>query len=346
MRSIGLSLALTLMGAMALTGSSRCVGAPLSPIELSQQDLARQSWKAANERKGLELLLDSSPDAWGYVRLSDLLYGEGNLKESLTAARKAVLIDPRCWGGHNNVCVVSARVSKAAMGEQSAMALTELLPGSPMGYFALARIRYQSNRLDEARALIAKVLAIDSNHSQAKKLKERVYAKLGKVPSTISVPTGSMIHTPALHSVQTAESVEDGIQAFATDRYPDDTEMQEYIAGQQRDAYAYMSSASDAESKAFAVRKYPGDYSMQQHIYDEQVSAKRFMSSVRDVEVRGIAIRKYPEDYSMQQYVYNEQLSAKEYMLRVPAGAAKSEALARYPGEYAMQKYVYEKESR
>lgn len=107
---------------------------------------------------GLRLLLTSSPDAWGYVRLSDLHFHAGNASEALAAARQACKIDPRCWGGHNNICAILHHMGQDAAALESARTLVNLRPTDSSSLAMLARVLLHGNSLDEAYEICSKAL--------------------------------------------------------------------------------------------------------------------------------------------------------------------------------------------
>jgi len=137
--------------------------------------------------------------------------------------------------------------------------------------------------------------------------------------------------------------IEAKIRDFATNEYPDDSKMQNYVYKKQMSAYEYMKSVNDSEVKDIATREYSNDYSMQKYTYDKQLTAKDYMKNVTDNEVKRFAYKEYPNDYSMQKYTYDKQIAAKNYMDTVTNTSAKAKAIREYPNDYSMQKYIYDK---
>lgn len=103
-----------------------------------------------------------------------------------------------------------------------------------------------------------------------------------------------------------------------------------------------FSKSIEEQIREFAKNKYPYNTEMQNYVFNQQLSAYKYMLSVKDVEVKQIALREYPNDFEMQQYTYNNQLAAKNYMKTVSNSIAKAKAQREYPNDYSMQKYTYD----
>ncbi len=123
-----------------------------------------------------------------------------------------------------------------------------------------------------------------------------------------------------------AGAIQDNIRKSAQRKYPNDSEMQQYVYQSQYAAYWYMQKVSDEEVQSIATQRYPKDYSLQRYVYDEQLSAKQYMQTVEDREIKKIAVREYPKDYSLQEYIYNNQLAAKLHVQKVNTSRTKSES--------------------
>ena len=104
-----------------------------------------------------------------------------------------------------------------------------------------------------------------------------------------------------------------------------------------------LGQSVEDQIQSFAAQQYPNDPRMRQYVYNKQIAAYRYMRTVADTNVKTIAVRAYPNDYAMQKYTYDRQLAAKQYMNAQGYSSAKSRAQRKYPNDYSMQKYTYDR---